>query len=56
MIESGLKGVEFIAINTDVQALHLSKAENRLQIGEKLTKGLGQVPIRNWFSSRRGKP
>lgn len=41
MIESGLKGVEFIAINTDVQALHLSKAENRLQIGEKLTKGLG---------------
>ncbi len=41
MIESGLKGVEFVAINTDVQALHLSKAENRIQIGEKLTKGLG---------------
>jgi cell division protein FtsZ len=41
MIESGLKGVDFIAINTDVQALHLSKAENKIQIGEKLTKGLG---------------
>ncbi|MGI6587550.1 MAG: cell division protein FtsZ [Peptococcia bacterium] len=41
MIESGLKGVEFIAINTDLQALHLSKAENRIQIGEKLTRGLG---------------
>jgi cell division protein FtsZ len=41
MIESGLKGVDFIAINTDLQALHLSKAENRIQIGEKLTRGLG---------------
>jgi cell division protein FtsZ len=41
MIESGLKGVDFIAINTDAQALHLSKAENKIQIGEKLTRGLG---------------
>ncbi|MBX6394825.1 MAG: cell division protein FtsZ [Alicyclobacillaceae bacterium] len=41
MIESGIKGVEFIAVNTDAQALQLSKAENRLQIGEKLTRGLG---------------
>jgi len=41
MIESGLKGVDFLAINTDAQALHLSKAENRIQIGEKLTRGLG---------------
>lgn len=41
MIESGLKGVEFVVINTDAQALHLSKAENRIQIGAKLTRGLG---------------
>ncbi len=41
MIESGLKGVEFIAVNTDKQALYTSKAEHKIQIGEKLTKGLG---------------
>jgi cell division protein FtsZ len=41
MIEAGVKGVEFIAINTDKQALYLSKAETKIQIGEKLTKGLG---------------
>jgi len=41
MIEAGLKGVEFIAVNTDAQALYLSKAEKKIQIGEKLTKGLG---------------
>ncbi|QGT99143.1 Cell division protein FtsZ [Candidatus Syntrophocurvum alkaliphilum] len=41
MIEAGLKGVEFIAINTDSQALFLSKAEKKIQVGEKLTKGLG---------------
>src|SRR5690606_10149860 len=41
MIEHGVQGVEFIAVNTDAQALNLSKAEVRLQIGEKLTRGLG---------------
>jgi cell division protein FtsZ len=41
MIESGLKGVDFIAVNTDAQALYLSKAENKIQIGTKLTRGLG---------------
>lgn len=41
MIETGLKGVTFIAINTDKQALAGSKAETKIQIGEKLTKGLG---------------
>ncbi|MDD2400606.1 MAG: cell division protein FtsZ [Clostridia bacterium] len=41
MIETGLKGVEFIAVNTDAQALFLSKAENKIQIGTKLTRGLG---------------
>lgn len=41
MITAGLKGVEFIAVNTDAQALHLSQAEVKLQIGTKLTRGLG---------------
>lgn len=41
MIEEGLQGVEFIAINTDAQALMLSKATKRVRIGEKLTRGLG---------------
>lgn len=41
MIEAGLQGVEFIAVNTDAQALHLSKAETKLQLGGKLTRGLG---------------
>ncbi len=41
MVEYGLRGVEFVAINTDRQALSQSKAENKIQIGEKLTKGLG---------------
>lgn len=41
MISAGLKGVEFIAINTDRQALHMSQAPLKIQIGEKLTKGLG---------------
>ncbi len=41
MVEAGLKGVEFIAINTDNQALALSKAPKKIQIGDKLTKGLG---------------
>ncbi len=41
MIESGVKGVEFIATNTDLQVLNSSKAETKLQIGEKITEGLG---------------
>ncbi|GFP75298.1 cell division protein FtsZ [Clostridium fungisolvens] len=41
MIVEGLKNVEFITINTDKQALMLSHANQKIQIGEKLTKGLG---------------
>ncbi|ERN08308.1 hypothetical protein AMTR_s00156p00058400 [Amborella trichopoda] len=41
MIGSGLQGVEFYAVNTDAQALLLSNAEHRVQIGEQLTRGLG---------------
>ncbi|MCQ2547538.1 MAG: cell division protein FtsZ [Clostridia bacterium] len=41
MIDAGLEGVEFIAINTDTQALGRTKAEIKIQIGDKLTRGLG---------------
>lgn len=41
MIEEGLKNVEFIGINTDKQALALSRAELKIQLGDKLTRGLG---------------
>ena len=41
MIECKLKGVEFVAINTDAQALHHSKASEKIHIGKNLTKGLG---------------
>ncbi len=41
MIEDGLDGVEFISVNTDGQALAKSKSATKIQIGEKLTKGLG---------------
>ncbi len=41
MIDSNLQGISFIAVNTDRQALNKSKAETKVQIGEKLTKGLG---------------
>ncbi|MCR5611968.1 MAG: cell division protein FtsZ [Clostridiales bacterium] len=41
MIEAGLENVEFISINTDMQALSNSRADVKLQIGEKVTKGLG---------------
>src|SRR5947207_6919820 len=41
MIESSLSGVEFMAMNTDIQVLELSTAPVRLQIGDALTKGLG---------------
>ncbi|HHT38359.1 MAG TPA: cell division protein FtsZ [Mollicutes bacterium] len=41
MIESGVKGVEFIVVNTDLQVLNSSKAPIKLQIGQKITNGLG---------------
>ena len=41
MIESGLRGVEFIAVNTDAQALLMSDADVKLDIGRELTRGLG---------------
>lgn len=41
MVDSGVKGVEFIAVNTDVQALHYNKASKKLHIGKSVTRGLG---------------
>jgi cell division protein FtsZ len=41
MIQSGVRGIEFVAINTDTQALARSEAGTRIHIGEKLTRGLG---------------
>jgi len=41
MIQEGISGVEFIAINTDAQALMLSEAPHRIRIGDKITRGLG---------------
>jgi len=41
MINSGLQGVEFIAVNTDAQALQMTDADQKIHIGEKITRGLG---------------
>lgn len=41
MVEAGIEGVEFIAINTDAQALHHSKAKTKIHIGKEATRGLG---------------
>src|SRR5919197_2399059 len=41
MIQAGVRGVEFVAINTDAQALARSDAPTRIRVGEKLTRGLG---------------
>ena len=41
MVESGVQGVEFVSVNTDMQALNYSQAGTKIQIGEKLTKGQG---------------
>ena len=41
MVKSGTQGVEFIAVNTDRQALSVSNADQKIQLGEKITKGQG---------------
>ncbi|MDD4900542.1 MAG: cell division protein FtsZ [Patescibacteria group bacterium] len=41
MIDCGIRGVEFIAVNTDVQALHMNKASKKIHIGKTITRGLG---------------
>jgi len=41
MMSCGIKGVDFVAINTDVQALHNNKAQHKIHIGKALTRGMG---------------
>ena len=41
MIEAGMQGVEFVAVNTDAQDLKMNKAHAKIQLGSNLTKGLG---------------
>ena len=41
MVDAGVKGVEFIVVNTDVQALHYNKAAKKIHIGKTITRGLG---------------
>ena len=55
MIEDGLQGAEFLIINTDKQVLVRGKAENKLLIGEKLTRGLAPVLILRLVRSSTGK-
>ena len=45
MVDAGIRGVEFISVNTDKQALGQANAQVKIQIGEKLTKGLGAGAI-----------
>ena len=54
MIDEQIAGVEFIAVNTDKQALQLCKAPTLMQIGEKLTKGLGICHLwYGWWNRNR---
>lgn len=57
MIEAGVSSAEFVAVNTDQQALLISKAETRLQIGERLTGGLGAgaIPERGQKAAEESK-
>ena len=48
MIDAGIKGVDFIAVNTDRQALQQSKANTKIQIGEKITRGTWYSLLPEW--------
>ena len=54
MVDEGLPGVEFISVNTDAQALLNNKADVKVQIGKKLTRGLGAGPVPR-LAARRSK-
>lgn len=55
MIDEQIAGVEFIAVNTDKQALQLCKAPTLMQIGDKITKGLGAVQDRRSVRKQQKK-
>lgn len=56
MIESDIEGVDFIAANTDAQALATSAAEKRIQLGPEITGGLGAGPALKWARPLPRKP
>ena len=58
MIESGLSGVDFICANTDLQALNKNPAQTHIQLGEKLTRGLGagSNPLANRPLKKASRP
>ena len=56
MVESGLSGVEFIAVNTDAQALLMTDADVKIHIGSKITRGLGAGAHRPRHRDRCGQP
>ncbi len=56
MVADGVKGVEFVAVNTDKQVLNASGANYKIQIGEKLTGGKGAGANRRWAQGSRGEP
>ena len=55
MIAAGLQGVEFVAANTDLQALETAQADIRLQLGANLTRGLGLEPTQRLAGRQRKK-
>ena len=54
MVSAGLEGVDFVVANTDAQALAASQADRRIQMGSKLTEGLGAGSTGSRPSGRRG--
>ena len=50
MIEKSLDGVDFVTANTDAQALQQSRANSKIQLGVKVTEGLGLAPEHLWSS------
>ena len=56
MVASGLKDVDFIAVNTDAQDLRRNQAPYLVQVGEKITKGWVSAEIRNAANARRKNP
>jgi len=55
MIASGLGGVDFIAANTDLQALDSNLAPIKVQVGGKLTRGSARAPTRRWDARPRSR-
>src|SRR5438552_4423050 len=55
MIDAGMEGIEFVVANTDLQALRMSRAAMKIQLGVKLTNGWALAPTLKWDAKRRSK-